>query len=91
MKINRLAKTPKLLAQLTENYVSGDIELLVNEASRTALNEKSRITMNTLKKIIAVTNPTISLQELQKYEMVRAKMEGKALQPNNERPRIGFN
>jgi transitional endoplasmic reticulum ATPase len=80
-----------LLAQLTENYVSGDIELLVNEASRTALNEKSRITMNTLEKIIAVTNPTISLQELQKYEMVRAKMEGKALQQNNERPRIGFN
>ena len=80
-----------LLAQLTENYVSGDIELLVNEASRTALNEKSRITMNILEKIIAVTNPTISLQELQKYEMVRAKMEGQALQPNNERPRIGFN
>jgi transitional endoplasmic reticulum ATPase len=83
MNYNRLAK-------LTENYVSGDIEFLVNEASRMALKEKSRITMTILENIIKVTKPTITLQELQKYEMVRAKMNGEKIEQINTRPRIGF-
>jgi transitional endoplasmic reticulum ATPase len=78
------------LAKITENYVSGDIEFLVNEASRMALKEKTRISMTILEKIINATKPTITLQELKKYETVRAKMNGEIIEQNNERPRIGF-
>ena len=78
------------LATLTNNYVSADIEFLVNEASRLALKEKTRIGMTILEKIIKSTKPSVPLQELQKYEMVRAKMNSENTQ-KEERPRIGFN
>jgi len=79
-----------LLSTLTANYVSSDIEFLVNEASRSALKEKSRITMNILENIIKNTKPSVPLQELQKYEMVRAKMNSENTEQKNDRPRIGF-
>lgn len=68
------------LATLTANYVSADIEFLVNEASRFALKMKSRITMNILEKIIQSIKPTITIQELQKYQIMKAKMDDE----NNE-------
>lgn len=78
------------LSILTINYVSSDIEFLVNEASRFALKERSRITMNILENIIKSTKPSVPLQELQKYEKIRAKMDSEVDAPRNERPRIGF-
>jgi transitional endoplasmic reticulum ATPase len=78
------------LSTLTANYVSSDIEFLVNEASRLALKEKSRITMKLLDIIIENTKPSVPLHELQKYETVRAKMNSEETKQNNERPRIGF-
>lgn len=78
------------LAKITENYVSGDIEFLVNEASRMALNGKTRISMVILENIIRATKPTIKLEELQKYETVRAKINGEIIEQNNDRPKIGF-
>lgn len=78
------------LSTLTANYVSSDIEFLVNEASRLALKEKSRITMQILENIIKNTKPSVPLQELQKYETVRAKMNSEQTEQKNERPRIGF-
>lgn len=78
------------LSKLTENYVSSDIEFLVNEASRFALKEKSRISMLILESIIKATKPSVPLQELQKYETVRAKMNSENNEQKNERPRIGF-
>jgi transitional endoplasmic reticulum ATPase len=75
---------------LTANYVSSDIEFLVNEASRLALKEKSRITMQILENIIKNTKPSVPLHELQKYETVRAKMNSEQSEHKNERPRIGF-
>ena len=78
------------LSTLTENYVSSDIEFLVNEASRVALKEKSRITMQILESIIKNTKPSVPLHELQKYETVRAKMNSEETEQKNERPRIGF-
>ena len=62
------------LSTLTANYVSSDIDFLVNEASRLALKEKSRITMTILTNTIKATKPSVPLHELQKYEAVRAKM-----------------
>jgi transitional endoplasmic reticulum ATPase len=78
------------LSTLTANYVSSDIEFLVNEASRSALKEKSRITMQILEDVIKNTKPSVPLLELQKYEIIRAKMNGEKIEPKNERPRIGF-
>jgi transitional endoplasmic reticulum ATPase len=79
------------LAKITEHYVSADIELLVNEASRLALSTKSRISMKILEEVIKNTKPSVSLQELNKYELIKAKMDGENIEQKNERPRIGFN
>jgi transitional endoplasmic reticulum ATPase len=79
------------LALLTENFVSSDIkDLIVDEASRQALKSKSRISMIILEKVINNTKPSVSLLELKKYEITKAKMEGEAIEQKNERPRIGF-
>ncbi len=78
------------LATLTNNYVSADIEFLVNEASRFALKEKTRIGMTILEEIIKTTKPSVPIKELQKYEAVRVKMNSEKTQ-KEERPRIGFN
>lgn len=79
-----------ILSTLTINYVSSDIEFLVNEASRLALKEKSRITMSILEKTINNVKPSVSLQELNKYELIKAKMNGENIELKDGRPRIGF-
>lgn len=78
------------LSKLTENYVSSDIEFLINEASRQALKEKTRISMQILEIIIKKTKPSVPLQELQKFELLRKKMNSENTQQSNERNRIGF-
>ncbi len=81
------------LANLTENYVSSDIEFLVNESSREALKNKSRISMGILEGTIKKTKPSVPLHELQKYESIRAKMNSEKSSDDikpNERNRIGF-
>jgi transitional endoplasmic reticulum ATPase len=78
------------LSILTLNYVSSDIEFLVNESSRLALKEKSRISMTILKNIIKSTKPSVPLHELQKYEIVSAKMKSEQNEQSNDRPSIGF-
>jgi transitional endoplasmic reticulum ATPase len=78
------------LSDLTEHYVSADIELLVNEASRSALKTKSRISMDILEQVIKNTKPTVSLNELGKYEEMKAKMKGENNVQRGERTQIGF-
>lgn len=79
------------LAQLTENYVSSDIKMIVDDASRKALKLHSRITMQILEETIKTTKPSVSLNELQKYEKIRAMMNGETPKTENkERPKIGF-
>jgi transitional endoplasmic reticulum ATPase len=78
------------LSTLTESYVSSDIEFLVNETSRVALKEKSRITMNILENVIKNTKPSVSIQELNKYEQMKAKMNGEDPSHKSERNSIGF-
>lgn len=81
------------LATLTDNFVAADIELLVNDASRNALKNKGRITMETLENIIKNYKPSVSIKELNKYEELRRKMDGENNTINNktnERPIIGF-
>lgn len=76
------------LSNLTENFVSSDIEMIVNDASRIALKQKSRITMAILENVISETKPSISAKELEKYNNIKAKMEGHEVKPT--RPRVGF-
>lgn len=79
------------LAKLTENYISADItELIVPDAARLALKTKSRISMKILEEIIKNTKPSVPLHELEKYEKIKAKMDGENIDRKNERPRIGF-
>ncbi|WP_458625983.1 AAA family ATPase [Winogradskyella sp. PC D3.3] len=77
------------LAKSTENYVSSDIKFLCDEASRTALKTKSRISKEILLETIKQNRPSISLKELNSYKAIKAKMEGLS-ENTNQRPSIGF-
>ncbi len=77
------------LAKATENYVSSDIKFLCDEASRKALKDNLRITKSIVLETIRNNKPSISLNELNSYLAIKAKMEGEN-NNNNERPRIGF-
>ncbi len=78
-----------VLAAMTANYVSADIQLIVNDASRCALRQHSKITMDILKATISTTRPSLSDSELHKYERIRAVMNGE--NDGHDRPNIGFN
>ena len=79
------------LADMTQGYVSADIQLIVNDASRNALRQHSKITMELLKVAITSTAPSLSNNELRKYERIRAMMNGEEMKKSDDRPRIGFN
>lgn len=78
------------LSQLTKNYVSADIQLIVNNAARTALKYHSKITMNILKETIATVRPSLDIKELKRYEEIKAHMTGEQTKKSENRPRIGF-
>lgn len=77
------------LADLTENYVSADIQLIINRASLNALHKKSKITMELLREAIANTRPSLDIAELHKYELIRDEMNGEQ-RSIRKRPRVGF-
>lgn len=77
------------LADLTENYVSADIQLIVNDASRAALKLRSKITMELLIQTIGTVKQSISNEELIRYDNIRAIMNGEKPQKSS-RPKIGF-
>ena len=79
------------LAEMTNNYVSADIQLIVNDASRNALRQHCKITMELLESAIMNVRPSLSINELRKYERIRAMMNGEEEKKSNDRPRIGFN
>jgi transitional endoplasmic reticulum ATPase len=64
--------------------------MIVNDASRIALRQHSKITMEILETTIANTRPSLSVQELEKYKKIRAKMDGVDLTKQPPRRRIGF-
>lgn len=64
------------LASITENYVSSDIKLLIDEASRKTIRDKAkRISMEILELVIKNQKPTVSRSELKKYEDLRREIE----------------
>ncbi|WP_461633875.1 AAA family ATPase [Labilibaculum euxinus] len=77
------------LSNLTDNYVSSDIESIINEATSIAMVDDSRITMSLLEEVIKSFKP-FPKEELRKYQIIKAKMDGEIIEQKNERPRIGF-
>lgn len=76
------------LARLTENYVFSDLTLIINDASRKALMAKSKITMAILEETIAHTKSSLSPRDIEKYNKIKAQMEGGEIE--RPRPRVGF-
>lgn len=75
------------LADLTLNYVSADLQLIVNDTSRNALKLKSKITMELLKSAIANTQASLDSAELKRYDEIKTKMESNK---NDDRHHVGF-
>ena len=78
------------LATLTENYVSADIKLIVDEAARKAWKSKSKISMEIICETIKNCKPTITADVLKKYETIRAEMENEQKQQETKHNPIGF-
>ena len=78
------------LAQLTENYVSADIRLIVDTAARLVFRRHlDCITTAILEEAISQTKPSITLDMIKKHEAILDEFEGrKPTEP--ERRRIGF-
>lgn len=77
------------LAELTENYVASDIELIVNNSARIALKSKSKITMKILEETIRKTQPSLTIEMLNKFANMRKFIEGIQTTPK-ERKKVGF-
>lgn len=78
------------LANLTEGYVSADIELLVNDAARMALGTDSLIGMPHLKQAVQARKPSLSPQEIARYEEIRCYVEQEKQETSPRRSRIGY-
>lgn len=77
------------LANLTENYVFSDITLIINDASREALLNKSKITMKILENVINKSVSSLSKNEIEKYKKIKAQMDG-SLKDDGPKRRVGF-
>lgn len=76
-----------LLSELTNNFVSSDIKLIVDTAARFVFkNDLDQICMEHLIETIRNFKPTVSLETIKKHEQIRDDFNG----VKNERPRIGF-
>ena len=78
------------LAALTENRVSSDVKLIVDDASRKALRNDTRITQKELISAIQDVPSSLSSGVLEGYQSVDATMSGKADLNSGARERIGF-
>lgn len=77
------------LASLTENYISADIKMIVDNAARLTFRRKlEKITQATLEEVIANSKPSINMDIIKRHEAIRDRFMGISTQP--ERKRIGF-
>ena len=78
------------LAKLTENYISADIKMIIDNAARLTFKRKlKKITQQILEEVIAESKPTISLDIIKKHEEIRDKFQG--IKKKEPQRRIGFN
>ena len=78
------------IAEKTENYVSSDIKLIADQASREALKNKSKISEEIILNVIKNTKSSLSKSELQKFITIKEKFEGNEYDEQKDRNRIGF-
>lgn len=78
------------LANLTDNYISADIRLVVDTAARVVFRRhEDRITMAILEEAIASTKPSITVDMIKKHEAIRDAFEcNKPVE--TKRKKIGF-
>lgn len=75
------------LADMTENYVSADIKLIVDQAARMVFRRKEKkITMAILEEAVNATKPSLTKEMIKKHEEIRDAFEG----VKKEVKRIGF-
>ena len=78
-----------ILAGLTDNYVSGDINLVIRHAAQLAFRRKiGKITMALLQEAISITKQTITYEQIKAHEDIRDRFMG--VKRSNERRKIGF-
>ena len=77
------------LAELTENYISADIKLLVDKAARMVFrNHTKRIEQKDIEDVIKNSQPSLSKETLEKYKTFSKEFKDK--KGNSQRRRIGF-
>lgn len=79
----------EILANLTENYVSADIQLIVDDAARKALYRKEKITMQILEDTIKNIKTSLTLEQIKQYSIIRDNFERVAEKKPENNP-IGF-
>ena len=72
-------------AKATDNYVASDIKFICDEAARNALHLNTKISNEIVFKGIKNTRPSLSKDILNKYESIRAKIEGKDDNPKKRK------
>ena len=79
----------EVLANMTEYYVSADIQLIVDDAARKALYRREKITMQILEETVRNKKSSLSYDQIKQYEEIREKFGGINTKPS-EKPKIGF-
>lgn len=77
------------LADMTENYISADIKMIVDNAARLTFRRKEdKILQSTIEEVISETKPSLTLEAIKKHEAIRDEFLG--IKKVVERNRIGF-
>lgn len=77
------------LAQLTDNYISADIKLIVDTAARLVFRQRiGKITMSILEDAIKNAKPSISIDIIKEHEAIRDEFNG--IKAKTERKKVGF-
>lgn len=78
------------IAGLTDGRVSSDIKFLVNEAARLAMKNKTKIGTPQLQEAVRNHAPSVSPEEIAKYETSRKRFESGREGKRDDRPTLGF-
>lgn len=76
------------LAKMTDNYVSSDLKLLTDEASREALRQRTNISQEIMINAIRNTPPSVSISELENYKKINEQVQHQ--RKNVARNPVGF-
>jgi transitional endoplasmic reticulum ATPase len=78
------------LAELTNNYASSDIVAIINQTGLKLRKSRNRITQNSLELVISETIPSVSREEVNKYDLLRERFENRGLKNETKRRPLGF-